>query len=80
VTLERYTEDVIFGGVTLKGIIGRKLYDTWKRTRDLVSRSEVRSKIRAVITHTFPFDRYEEAFQKMLTRESGKVVLRINLD
>ena len=28
VTLERYTEDVIFGGVTLKGIIGRKLYDT----------------------------------------------------
>jgi len=80
VTIERYAEDVIFGGVTLKGIIGRKLYDTWKRTRELVSRPEVRSKIRAVITHTFPFERYEEAFQKMLARESGKVVLRISPD
>jgi len=80
VTFERYAEDVIFGGVTLRGIIGRKLYDTWKRTRELVSRPDVRSKIRAVITHTFPFARYEEAFQKMLARESGKVVLRISQD
>lgn len=80
VTFERYAEDVIFGGVTLKGIIGRKLYDTWKRTRELVARPEVRSKIRTVITHTFPFTRYEEAFEKMIARESGKVVLRISQD
>ncbi len=80
VTLERYAEDVIFGGVTLKGIIGRKLYDTWKRTRELLSRPEVRSKIRTVITHTFPFARYEEAFQKMIGRESGKVILRMSQD
>ncbi len=80
VTFERYAEDVIFGGVTLKGIIGRKIYDTWKRTRDLVSRPEVRSKIRTVITHTFPFPRFEEAFQKMIGRESGKVILRITPD
>ena len=80
VTFERYAEDVIFGGVTLKGIFGRKLYDTWKRTRDLVSRPQVRSKIRTVITHTFPFERYEAAFQKMLARESGKVILRISRD
>jgi threonine 3-dehydrogenase len=80
VTFERYAEDVIFGGVTLKGIIGRKLFDTWTRTRDLVSRPEVRAKIRSVITHTLPFSRYEEAFQKMIGRESGKVVLRVSQD
>jgi threonine 3-dehydrogenase len=80
VTLERYAEDVIFGGVTLKGIIGRKIYDTWTRTRELVSRPDVRSRIRTVITHTFPFDRYEEAFRKMIGRESGKVILRISQD
>src|SRR5262245_50184642 len=74
VTLERYAEDVIFGGATLKGIVGRKLYDTWTRTRDLVSRPEVRARIRSVITHTFPFARYEEAFQRMIGRESGKVI------
>ncbi len=77
VTIERYAEDVIFGGVTLKGIIGRKLHETWRRTRELVSRPEVRSKIRTVITHTLPFALYEEAFQKMIGRESGKVVLRM---
>ena len=80
VTLERYAEDVIFGGVTLKGIVGRKIYDTWITTRELVSRADVRSRIRAVITDTIPFSRYEEAFKKMIGRESGKVVLRVSQD
>jgi threonine 3-dehydrogenase len=80
ITFERYAEDVIFGGVTLKGIIGRKLYDTWKRTRELVSRPDVRAKIRTVITDSIPFARYEEAFQKMIGRESGKVILRMDQD
>ena len=79
VTLQRYSEDVIFGGVTLKGIIGRKLYDTWRRTRALTARAEVRDKIRSVITHVVPLERYEEAFQKMLARESGKVVMRVSV-
>jgi len=76
-TLQRYSEDVIFGGVTMKGIIGRKLYDTWTRTRALTARAEVRDQIRAVITHTLPLEQYEEAFRKMLARESGKVVMRV---
>jgi len=71
---------VIFGGVTLKGIIGRKLYGTWARTRALIARPEVRAKIRSVITHTLPLARYEEAFRKMLARESGKIVLRVTGD
>jgi threonine 3-dehydrogenase len=78
VTFARYSEDVIFGGVTLKGIIGRKLYDTWRRTRALTGRAEVRDKIRTVITHTFPLARFEEAFQTMLGRESGKVVMKVS--
>ncbi len=77
VTIERYAEDVIFGGVTLKGIIGRKIYGTWAKTRALTRRQDVRSKIQAVITHTYPLDRYEEAFRAMIGRESGKVVLRV---
>src|SRR5438093_944459 len=77
ITVERYAEDVIFGGVTLKGIIGRKIYGTWKTTRELTARPEVRTKIRDIITHTFPLARYQEAFQKMIGRESGKVVLRV---
>lgn len=77
VTIQRYADDLIFGGVTMKGIIGRKIYETWKKTRELISRPEVIAGIRSVITHTFPLARYEEAFQKMLSRESGKVVLQV---
>src|SRR5207245_335194 len=60
VTLERYSEDIIFGGIALRGIIGRKIYGTWAKTRELLARAEVRSKIRAVITDTLPIARYEE--------------------
>ncbi len=77
VSFERYSEDVIFGGVTLKGIIGRKLYGTWLTSRALMGEEKVREKIRKVITHTFPFARFQEAFEKMIERESGKVVMRM---
>ena len=77
VTFARYSEDVIFGGITLKGIIGRKLYGTWEKTRELTARADVRSKIQAVITHTYPLARYEEAFARMIGRDSGKVVMTV---
>ncbi len=77
ITFERYAEDLIFGGVTLKGIIGRRLYATWTKTRELTARAEVRAKIRTVITHTFPLSRFEDAYRQMIGLESGKVILRV---
>jgi threonine 3-dehydrogenase len=77
VTLQRYAEDVIFGGITLRGIIGRRIYGTWMQTRELVSRPEVRDQIRAVITHEYPLARFAEAFRRMIDRESGKVILKV---
>ena len=75
VTLERYSEDIIFGGATIKGIIGRKIFETWTKTRALTSRPDVIARIRSVITHTYPLERYEEAFSRMIARESGRIVL-----
>jgi threonine 3-dehydrogenase len=60
-----------------KWIIGRKLPATWMKTRELMALPAVRQKIQDVITHTLPFSRYREAFQEMLGRDSGKVVMRI---
>ena len=80
VTIERYSEDVIFGGVTIKGIIGRKLFETWTRTRELTAKPAVIDSIRKVITHTYPLARFEDAFQMMLARESGKIVMRVAND
>jgi threonine 3-dehydrogenase len=77
VVFRRYSQDVVFGGITLKGIIGRKLYDTWYKTRELTSRPEVRERIRTVITDVLPFADWQSGFEKMARRESGKVVLRL---
>jgi threonine 3-dehydrogenase len=63
---------VIFGMLTLKGIYGREMYETWyKMTVMLQSGLD----IRPVITHRFRYTDYAEAFAVMLSGQSGKVIL-----
>jgi len=63
---------VIFSMLTIKGIYGREMYETWyKMTVMLQSGLD----IRPVITHRFPYTEYEQAFQVMRQGESGKVIL-----
>jgi threonine 3-dehydrogenase len=63
---------VVFNGLTIKGIYGREMYETWyKMTTMLQSGLD----IGPVITHRFPYTAYEEAFQLMKSGHSGKIVL-----
>jgi threonine 3-dehydrogenase len=63
---------VIFKGLTLKGIYGREIFETWyKMTSMLQSGLE----ISPILTHHFPLERFEEGFQVMRSGQSGKVVL-----
>jgi len=63
---------VIFNMLTIKGIYGREMYETWyKMTVMLQSGLD----IRPVITHRFPFQEYERGFAIMLEGNCGKVVL-----
>jgi threonine 3-dehydrogenase len=77
IPFRRYSHDVVFGGITIKGIIGRKIYDTWYKTRELTARPEVRRKIQTVVTDVLPFQSWKAGLDKMVRRESGKVVLRL---
>lgn len=77
VPFRRYSQDVVFGGITVKGIIGRKIYDTWYKTRELAARPDVREKIQKVVTDVLSFPDWKTGFEKMARRESGKVVLRL---
>ena len=66
---------VIFKGLTLKGIYGREIFETWyKMTSMLQSGLE----ISPILTHHFPLERFEEGFQVMRSGQSGKVVLDWN--
>ena len=63
---------VIFNMLTIKGIYGREMYETWyKMTVMLQSGLD----IKPVITHRFPYTEFEQAFEVMRKGESGKVIL-----
>jgi threonine 3-dehydrogenase len=59
--------------LTLKGIYGRQMYETWyKMTVMLQSGLD----ISPVITHRFSFQDYEKGFAAMTTGEAAKVILK----
>ena len=63
---------VIFSMLTVKGIYGREMYETWyKMTVMLQSGLD----IKPVITHRFPYTEFERGFEVMTTGNSGRVVL-----
>ena len=63
---------VIFKGLTLKGIYGREMFETWYKMASLLSSG---LDLRPVITHHFPLQDFERAFQTMGSGQSGKVIL-----
>jgi threonine 3-dehydrogenase len=63
---------VVFSALTIKGIYGREMYETWyKMTVMLQSGLD----IAPVITHRYHFTEFEKGFEAMKTGLSGKVVL-----
>ncbi len=63
---------VIFNMLTIKGIYGREMYETWyKMTVMLQSGLD----IRPVITHRFHYTEFEKGFQAMMSGDSAKVIL-----
>ncbi|MBB71171.1 MAG: L-threonine 3-dehydrogenase [Legionellales bacterium] len=64
--------NVIFKGVTLKGIFGREMYETWYKMATML-KSGV--DIKPVITDHFAVDDYQQAFDRMRSGNSGKVIM-----
>jgi threonine 3-dehydrogenase len=63
---------VVFNMLTIKGIYGREMYETWYQMTVMI---ETGLDIRPVITHRFHFTEFEKGFAAMLGGESGKVIL-----
>ena len=63
---------IIFRGLTLKGIYGREMFETWYRMGTMLQSG---LDISPVITHRFPADRFAEAFEAVRSGDCGKVVL-----
>lgn len=63
---------VVFSMLTIRGIYGREMYETWYKMTALIQSG---LDIRPVITHRFPYTGYEEGFDLMRSGRSGKIVL-----
>ena len=63
---------VIFKGLTIKGIYGREMFETWYKMSSMLQSG---LNIAPVITHRFPLAGFGEAFELMESGQSGKVIL-----
>lgn len=63
---------IIWNGLTLKGIYGREMYETWYKMQAMV---EGGFPLERIITHRFPVEDYRLGFEAMISGRSGKVIL-----
>jgi threonine 3-dehydrogenase len=63
---------VVFNGLTIKGIYGREMYETWYKMTAMIQSGLDMS---PVITHRFAYQNFEEGFELMKSGQSGKIIL-----
>jgi threonine 3-dehydrogenase len=66
---------VIFKGLTLKGIYGREIFETWYKMQTMLQSG---LDLGAVLTHRFPFTEFQKGFDVMLSGNCGKVMLTVS--
>lgn len=71
-------ERIIFKGLTVLGINGRAMFETWYQTQALVKSGRV--DLRPIITHVLPFADFDRAFELMRSGEAAKIVLDLKGD
>ncbi|MFC3862412.1 L-threonine 3-dehydrogenase [Deinococcus antarcticus] len=64
--------DVIFKMLTIKGIYGREMFETWYKMAALIQSG---LDLTPVITHHYPIGDFQKGFEAMLGGQSGKVIL-----
>ncbi len=68
-------ERIIFKGLTVLGINGRKMFETWYQTEALVKTGRI--DLRPIITHILPLEGYAHAFDLMESGAAAKIVIDV---
>ncbi len=72
-----FSNDVIFKGLTIYGVIGRRMYETWLQMQRFLSSGLLDPA--PVITHEFALEDVDEALDAIRSGEAGKVILNIGV-
>jgi len=70
-----FATEIIFKGITIYGVIGRKMYETWHQMRRFLTSGMFDP--RPVITHRFSLHQIGEAIQVIKAGKAGKVILEV---
>jgi len=70
-----FASEVIFKGITIYGVVGRRMYDTWIQMTRFLRSGEFDPT--PVITHRFPMEDFDAAIAAIKSGEAGKVVFEI---
>lgn len=70
-----FATEVIFKGITVYGVVGRRMYDTWIQMTQFLRAGQFDPT--PVITHRFPLEQHAEAIAVIKSGEAGKVVFEI---
>ena len=70
-----FATEVIFKGITIYGVVGRRMYDTWIQMRQFLRSGQFDPT--PAITHRFPLEGFDEAIAAIKAGSAGKVVFEI---
>ena len=70
-----FASEVIFKGITIYGVVGRRMYDTWHQMTRFLRSGHFDPT--PVVTHRFPLEAADEAIRAIKSGEAGKVVFEI---
>jgi len=70
-----FADEIIFKGITVYGVIGRRMYETWHQMRHYLTAGLLDP--RPVITHQFPLAKIDEALAAIRAGDAGKIILEI---
>jgi threonine 3-dehydrogenase len=71
-----HINEMIFKGLSVHGIVGRKLWETWGQMHDLLENHGLN--VEPVVTHEMHFTQFQEAMELMKRGQAGKVVFRFD--
>ena len=64
--------DIVFKGLTIQGVYGRKMFETWYKMMAMIQGG---LDLNPIITHRFHYTEFEKGFEAMASGRSGKVIL-----
>ena len=70
-----FASEVIFKGITIYGVVGRRMYDTWHQMTRFLRSGEFDPT--PVITHRFPLEEADAAIAAIKGGEAGKVIFEV---